>query len=147
MSPHTHSLSCDVLVAGGGPAGVPCAIAAARCGADVILCQDRSVLGGNASSEVRMHVVGADGTGQFQRGHALETEAREGGIIEEAIDEIAAAGVDALAVVCWEKFMPDLDGIEAITPQPQGDVTLEEIKEALSDDMFLLDGIPAILFD
>lgn len=40
-----------------------------------------------------------------------------------------------------------LDGIEAITPKPQGDVTLEEVKEALGDDMFLLDGIAAILFD
>lgn len=76
-----HKLDCDVLVAGGGPAGVPCALAAARCGARVILCQDRSVLGGNASSEVRMHIVGADASGS--RGKALETEAREGGIIEE----------------------------------------------------------------
>ena len=40
-----------------------------------------------------------------------------------------------------------LDGIEAITPQPQGDVTLEEIKEGLDDDLFLLDGIPAVYFD
>jgi hypothetical protein len=40
-----------------------------------------------------------------------------------------------------------LDGIEAITPKPQGDVTLEQIKEALGDEMFLLDGIPAIYFD
>jgi hypothetical protein len=40
-----------------------------------------------------------------------------------------------------------LDGIEAITPWPQGDVTLDEIKEALGDDLFLLDGIPAIYFD
>lgn len=40
-----------------------------------------------------------------------------------------------------------LDGIEAITPQPQGDVTLEEIKDALGDDMFLIDGLPAVLFD
>jgi hypothetical protein len=39
-----------------------------------------------------------------------------------------------------------LDGIEAITPQPQGDVTLEETKAALGD-MFLLDGIPAVYFD
>ncbi len=39
-----------------------------------------------------------------------------------------------------------LDGIEAITPKPQGDVTLEEIKEALGDKMFLVDGIAAILF-
>ena len=40
-----------------------------------------------------------------------------------------------------------LDGIEAITPRPQGDVTLEEVKKALGDDMFLIDGIAAILFD
>jgi hypothetical protein len=39
-----------------------------------------------------------------------------------------------------------LDGIEAITPIPQGDVTLEETKAALGD-MFLLDGIPAIYFN
>lgn len=79
----THDLTCDILVAGGGPAGVPCALAAARSGARVILCQDRPVLGGNASSEVRMHIVGANGTGKFDRGETLVTEAREGGIIEE----------------------------------------------------------------
>jgi hypothetical protein len=40
-----------------------------------------------------------------------------------------------------------LDGIEAITPKPQGDVTLEEVREALGDRMWLLDGIPAVYFD
>lgn len=40
-----------------------------------------------------------------------------------------------------------LDGIEAITPLPQGDVTLEEVKQYLGDDMFLIDGIPAVYFD
>lgn len=40
-----------------------------------------------------------------------------------------------------------LDGIEAITPQPQGDVALEEIKAALGDQVYLLDGIPAVYFD
>ncbi len=40
-----------------------------------------------------------------------------------------------------------LDGIEAITPVPQGDVTIDEIKEALGDEIFLVDGIPAILFE
>ncbi len=74
-------LECDVLVAGGGPAGVPAAIAAARCGAKVLLLQDRAVLGGNASSEVRMHIVGADCSGG--RGEENAVEAREGGIIEE----------------------------------------------------------------
>jgi hypothetical protein len=53
-------LSCDVLVAGGGLAGVLAAVSAARHGAKVILVQDRSRLGGNSSSEVKMHVVGAN---------------------------------------------------------------------------------------
>ena len=39
-----------------------------------------------------------------------------------------------------------LDGIEAITPAPQGDVTLEEVKAGLGE-MWLVDGIPAIYFD
>jgi hypothetical protein len=39
-----------------------------------------------------------------------------------------------------------LSGIEAITPVPQGDVTLEETKAALGD-MFLLDGLPAVFFE
>jgi hypothetical protein len=40
-----------------------------------------------------------------------------------------------------------LDGIEAITPKPQGDVTLEQVKDALGDKIVWLDGIPAIYFD
>ena len=40
-----------------------------------------------------------------------------------------------------------LDGIEAITPWPQGDVTLEQMKAGLGDKMFLVDGLPAIYFD
>jgi hypothetical protein len=83
---NTRELQCEVLVAGGGIAGVVCGLAAARLGARVVLCQDRSVLGGNASSEVRMHIVGATGLGG---GQALETELREGGIIEEIRLELA----------------------------------------------------------
>ncbi len=79
-------LECDLMVAGGGPAGVACALSAARLGARVILCQDRPVLGGNASSEVRMHIVGATGLGD---GKALASELREGGLIEEIRLEMA----------------------------------------------------------
>lgn len=82
-----HHLASDILVAGGGMAGVACALAAARQGAKVILCQDRPVLGGNASSEVRMHIVGAN-SGRACK--ALELEARESGIIEEIRLENAA---------------------------------------------------------
>jgi hypothetical protein len=44
-------------------------------------------------------------------------------------------------------FLPQLpfDGIEALTPVPQGDMTLDEIKEHIGDKI-LLDGIPAVLF-
>ncbi|MBL9208457.1 MAG: FAD-dependent oxidoreductase [Opitutaceae bacterium] len=64
-------LDCDVLVAGGGLAGVCAAISAARLGSRVVLVQDRSRLGGNASSEVRMHPMGS------------RYGFREGGLIEE----------------------------------------------------------------
>lgn len=76
-----QNIGTDILIAGGGIAGVAAALAAARNGARVVICQDRPMLGGNASSEIRMHVSGADGSGA--RGKALQTEAREGGIVEE----------------------------------------------------------------
>ncbi len=69
-------LACDVLVAGGGLAGVCAAVAAARGGAKVVLVQDRSRLGGNSSSEIKMHVVGANN-------HGGRPGWREGGLIEE----------------------------------------------------------------
>jgi len=74
--PNHTTLTADFCVAGGGMAGVCTALAAARRGASVVLIQDRSVLGGNASSEVRMHVVGADCSGG-------KPGARESGILEE----------------------------------------------------------------
>lgn len=49
----------DVVVVGGGLSGVCAAIAAARYGAKVALIQARPMLGGNASSEIRMHICGA----------------------------------------------------------------------------------------
>jgi hypothetical protein len=70
------NLKCDVFIAGGGMAGICAALSATRHGAKVILVQDRSRLGGNASSEVKMHIVGADQ-------HGNNAGWREGGIIEE----------------------------------------------------------------
>jgi len=50
-------LSAKLVVVGGGLSGVCCAITAARQGVQVLLVQDRPVLGGNASSEVRLWVL------------------------------------------------------------------------------------------
>lgn len=49
----------DVIVVGGGMSGLCAAIASARQGVKTALIQDRSVYGGNASSETRMHISGA----------------------------------------------------------------------------------------
>ena len=66
----THKV--DFCVVGGGLSGMCAAIAAARHGCTVALMQDRPVLGGNASSEIRMWICGARGANN-----------RETGLIEE----------------------------------------------------------------
>lgn len=48
----------DFVVIGGGMAGTCAAISAARLGSKVALVQDRPLLGGNNSSEVRVHLGG-----------------------------------------------------------------------------------------
>ena len=80
MKERTVSLKKDFVVVGGGLAGVCAAIAAARQGLHVALCHNRSVLGGNSSSECRVWVCGATGMG-FNR-YASET-----GIISELLQE------------------------------------------------------------
>ena len=70
----------DIAVIGGGMSGICAAIAAARMGACTVLLQDRPVLGGNASSEIRMHIVGATR-------HGERPNLRETGIIEEILLE------------------------------------------------------------
>ena len=67
----TQVVHFDVTVVGGGMAGVCAAIAAARHGAWTALIQDRSVLGGNSSSEMRVWTVGATAMGRNR--YAAET--------------------------------------------------------------------------
>ena len=75
-------LNADYVVAGGGLTGVCSAIAAAREGLRVVLIQDRPVLGGNASSEVRLWALGA--TSHMGNNNRWS---REGGIIDEILVE------------------------------------------------------------
>lgn len=57
----------DLVVIGGGYAGMGAAISAARMGCRVALIQDRPVLGGNGSSEVRVWAMGNIRRGKFPR--------------------------------------------------------------------------------
>lgn len=73
----------DLVVVGGGYAGICAAIAAARHGLSVALLHDRPVLGGNASSEVRVGPIG---------GTDLPPFPRNGDIVRELAGDIAMSG-------------------------------------------------------
>ncbi|MDO7173127.1 FAD-dependent oxidoreductase [Mariniflexile sp. AS56] len=78
MPSRKKTIGYDVAVIGGGAAGICAAVAAARNGSKTVLVQDRPVLGGNASSEMRVHL---NGVNQLNNGEAE----RETGIIEEML--------------------------------------------------------------
>jgi len=78
----TMTLSTDLVITGGGLSGTCAAITAARQGLKVVLVQDRPVLGGNASSEVRLWILGA--TSHMGNNNRWS---REGGVIDELLVE------------------------------------------------------------
>lgn len=77
-----RELTTELAVIGGGVAGACAAITAARQGLKVVLIQDRPVLGGNASSEVRLWMLGA--TSHMGNNNRW---AREGGVVDEIMVE------------------------------------------------------------
>ncbi len=107
-------LNTDVLVAGGGMAGVCAALAAARYGAKVVLVQDRSRLGGNASSEVKMHIVGANC-------HRGRPGWRDSGLIEEIRLDDAVNNPQR----CFELF--DLLLYDKVVSEPNITLLLESV--------------------
>lgn len=84
----------DIIVVGGGMSGLCAAMEAAREGANVALIHARPVLGGNASSEVRVHISGAD--------HSLEKpDYAEAGILYELMLENKARN-DNFSYSTWD---------------------------------------------
>ncbi|MEM9235796.1 MAG: FAD-dependent oxidoreductase [Verrucomicrobiota bacterium] len=75
-------INADLVVVGGGLSGTCAAVTAAREGLKVVLVQDRPVLGGNASSEVRLWVLGS--TSHMGNNNRW---AREGGVVNEVLEE------------------------------------------------------------
>lgn len=90
----TETLEADLIVIGGGLAGVCAAVTAAREGLRVVLAQDRPVLGGNASSEVRLWILGA--TAHMGNNNRW---AREGGVIDEILVENLHRNPEGNAVI------------------------------------------------
>ncbi len=108
MSIHQQKKHYDVIVVGGGMAGVCAAIASARHGARTAIVQNRSMFGGNASSEIRMHILGAGC-------HMAKSNVNETGILMEILLANKARNpAHTFAVwdtVLWEKvrFQDNLD--------------------------------------
>jgi len=76
----------DLVVVGGGIAGCAASIAASEQGLQVALIHDRPVLGGNASSEIRVHTLGI--YGHFERIlKMLDTEHYPNGSPQAYVDE------------------------------------------------------------
>lgn len=89
------TLICDLCVVGGGMAGLCAAISAAREGISVVLMHERPVLGGNASSEIRMWICGAFGRNN-----------RETGILEEiALENLYRNPTKSYAI--WDTVLYD----------------------------------------
>jgi ribulose 1,5-bisphosphate synthetase/thiazole synthase len=72
---------CDVLVAGGGPAGIAAAIAAARAGAAVTLLEEKPFVGGNATLGLPLMTF-----------HAFAGEQIIGGVPQELVERLVEAG-------------------------------------------------------
>lgn len=140
-----HHLKVDFCVVGGGMAGTVAALAAARNGASVALIQDRSVLGGNASSEIRMHVVGANSS---------HPGAREGGIIEEIrLDDSARNPQRAYPLfdlLLYEKvkaesniqLLLDTDCVGCVTEEVDGQTVIRSVRAErnLTEDEFEIEA-------
>lgn len=95
----------DITVIGGGLAGVCAAVAAARLGQKVALVQNRPVLGGNSSSEVRVWVCGATA-------HGINRYARETGIMGEMFVENQYRNPDG------NPYLWDLIVLETVRAEP-----------------------------
>lgn len=100
----------DVVVVGGGLAGCTAAVAAARNGADVVLIQNRPVLGGNASTEILVPPVGA-WPGVYHARFPLDP--RETGIMEEyrtpGNQRVVEGKLYSSRLLRWVQLEPNLD--------------------------------------
>ena len=77
--------ACDILVAGGGVAGVPAAVAAARAGARVVLVEKSDTLGGAGVTALHRHICGL-----YLNGPAEPAETLNAGLTREIVSGLKA---------------------------------------------------------
>ena len=118
----------DLVVVGGGIAGMCAAVSAARGGLNVALVNDRPVLGGNNSSEVRVHLGGYaeigpnKGLGRMIRefGHSRSGNAKPADFYEDTKkDSFIMAEPGVTLYPCYRAVAVDTEGnhITSVTIQ------------------------------
>jgi hypothetical protein len=120
---HSTTLTADLAVVGGGLAGVCAAISAARAGIQVVLIQDRPVLGGNSSSEVRLWGLGA--TSHMSNNNRW---AREGGLVDELLVENIFRNREGNALL-WDALL-----LEKVSLEPNLTVVLNTAVDGMIKD-------------
>jgi NADPH-dependent 2,4-dienoyl-CoA reductase/sulfur reductase-like enzyme len=77
-----HERACDLLVVGGGPAGLAAAVAAAEAGLDVVLADERAKPGGQYYKQPGDALIADEGRldAQYRSGRRLIARAREAGV-------------------------------------------------------------------
>lgn len=128
ISDEIEAKSYDLVVIGGGYSGLGSAISAARMGVRVALIQDRAVLGGNGSSEVRVWAKGNIRRGKFPR---------IGEIIEEISDEATKSPGTA------EEFGDDLKE-QIVRAEPNIDLFLNHHAFAVQKDGNRITSVDAL---
>ena len=111
--PSSEHLQCDVLVAGGGPAGLAAALAAARAGARVVICERDVECGGELDHEAAT-IDGATGAAWIKTAlHELRT--RNVRVLNETA---VVGGSDGLVIGLMQSGgMPGADAVYRIRPK------------------------------
>ncbi len=104
--------SFDLVVVGGGVAGTSAAVSAARNGLTVALVQDRAVLGGNSSSEVRV----------WPEGHTLQKPFTH---IGEIVEEICPPKTKGLGNAGAASIFQDERKMRVVRAEPRITLFLE----------------------
>ena len=160
VPPEVRNLECDVLIAGGGPAGLTAALTAARSGSRVVLCERDSACGGELDFETAT-IDGASGPAwiaaalaeiQRNRGLVLTSTAVVGGtngLIVALQQPQGLPGADTLYRIRPRAFIAAMGSVErplAFIDNDRPGVMLVNAAEAYLARQGVLVGHETVLF-
>ena len=147
----------DVLVVGGGPAGIGAALGAAQAGADVILAERYGFLGGNATAALVMPLMSfhtsSDALERWGDASLMPTDHGEGhsviaGVLRTLLERLVKAGgaiEPSLATGYVVPFDPELFKLTALELLDEAGVRL--LFHAFASDVLGSDGIEGAVFE